>query len=534
MRVLGLNIAWPRRQKVAQAAAADTGFDAVAAAEATTSGTLDADNVLGKPVREINEKLPTLARAYEPGRISELFRTIRGWFDDLWSEYQVRAEEEFDSVVDEVLQPFVEIPVNIDDQNAKLRNDVKASLLKRAVSMEQARTKMADLKREIRELAIGIWGTPDISPKPTNRVDEALIVAAAFGISLWLDSIFNAPLLRFVANTAIALAFSVAVSLGGSLFSYWSADSLKKKHQWRNADRQREDRFRETRGLDPVTGKEARVFPLPAETDFHIRLNHAFFLGIVVGTTIFRMALSPTLGDMGGSLGFIIVLAGVYAWKIKYGKSVHPREAEYFEKKKELVKTDAEIAQLGVLAGETETRPLFNQYNSDLNNVEARNRENFSVWRQARERFMTLVQQFRDALPWLRDRFNEAAEELAALIGDKLEENRAALDDAIENARPGFQQDFDIERAMREVEEIRAAEPMDIAGRIANFETLRSNLWGEALEEAKRAVDEARQRETDAATLTAEDLAREMRRRDRADLRWRPRIGPRRPPRRTR
>jgi protein-S-isoprenylcysteine O-methyltransferase Ste14 len=189
-------------------------------------------------------------------------------------------------------------------------------LRRRAGDLEKARASVVELTRHLRELVIGIWGNPNIAPIAKNRVDEKIAVAAAFGITLYLDSIFNATLLQYAASFEIAMAFSIAVSLAGSLFSYWSAATLKQLFNYRNAEAELEQAFRDTKGLDPATGKEARVFPTPREMKFYLWLNHICLAIICGGTVAIRFALSASWTDIVGSFGFIVVLLGLYAYEL--------------------------------------------------------------------------------------------------------------------------------------------------------------------------------------------------------------------------
>ncbi len=472
--------------------------------------TLDPDVVLARNVREIGDQAYTLAADYDPASgISMLFALVSSWFGDLWSQYRNMGTDQLTAALAQAKAPLSDVVAIANERTLALRVAVKSVMGKRLMEVERAKPAIDRLRTELRKLAIGIVGNPELPvlvKSGRDKGEQALVICAVFAIALMFDVIFNSGLLRYHSNKWVALAFSFAISVFGGLSAFWAGKTLKAYFANRNARVERDAYFVGTNGTDPETGIPVQVFPLPADTRFNLVLSHVFFGGICLSVILYRWALSRSLGDLGGSIGFVVILVSLYVYELIFDRPEHPRAAEYVAKKTKLDDAEATLAQMSDFGDNPDLRRVWTAYDADMEQFVVARREQSARREQGRELFLTLVRQVQAAPDWFAAEWRVAARRLVRSVGET-RESSDELDTAFDEAKPEFVLEFpfELEATIQEME-IVPAEEDGISGRLArnDFDNLIPELWEEVVEERKQELETAAETTRQAAIAAAE------------------------------
>ncbi len=425
----------------------------------------------GMDIEEMRDQSNSLADSYEVGNMETLFRILGAGFTTLWGQYGPIVNQTLTTALETMRSAIVpSATVNIAERNDALKAEVKTIVATELERADVAPTALKTAQNELRDLTVQLVGNPKTTPAYASKSgQDALETFAAFLIVLTLDLLFFMGLVRGATTRNEALAFSFAVSIFGSLASYWSAMFLNKYFAFRTAVAERNACF--PAGVYQDNQKPVPpVFSLPAGTMFMLILSHGLFLGILIGTAIYRNSLSHGRGVWAGTIGVTMVLVGFYMYKLVKGKSVHPRAGEHEALKESIVTLDEAVKTTTNVnfANNDAIKAAFANYNDGLRGGE----KGVPAKVLAKNTLLRLIGEARKASGWFADEFTDAAKRLVSNIDSDFTKNRAETSDELERlvdvTMPEFNNTFgvDLNAMSAEANAVRDTTETEIPGRI--------------------------------------------------------------------
>ncbi len=382
--------------------------------------TLDPQVVVTPHMPALVQAVEGLGGTYAPGQISVLFEEVAQMFSDLFAGYKAFAEQTLGNAIQKVRQAQ-DVPTPNPNQlttdfASKLKGFAQAGL----AAIDTLQVKAKDAFLEARRLAIGINGNPNLAINaPETGPASWLPVTAAFAISLFFEVVFNAPILQDQGNQSMALAFSLLVSMAGSITTYFAGSAMKVELDLCNATQQLRETF--PNGVDPLTGKSVSVFTLSGDAEFKHRMWFWLMAMTILGTLGIRWVMMTQTGDIAGSFGVVLVFAVLYAWEAVFSTTTHPQAESAMAKKVEAEALAKQLVELEATVTSPDAQGAYNVYHTEFQHQLALAKEAKETHNHGIATIRRLAHEFGQSPKWFVDEFGEAIEKMVARTSNSTE-----------------------------------------------------------------------------------------------------------------